>query len=367
MVFEAEQNPMIQAKIRLPLESFDLETKLSLKAPITALFGASGAGKTSFLEALAGLRAKNLEGEILSGEELVFSSQKKICLSPEKRHIGYVPQDILLFPHMNVRQNILFGARNRKTKNFSLSTVLEILEIEPLLNRNIFSLSGGEKQRVALARALMIQPRLLLLDEPLAALDTGLKTRILPYLSRIREAFHIPIIYVSHDIADVMTLCDEVVVLDQGKVMAQGLPKEVLSAPTVIRRFFYDSFENIMEGKVLEQCPAKGVTQVQVSSTLDLWIPFQKTEIHSGKILRLGIPAEDILVSREAPGTISARNILKGRIETIESYETFTLLRVSAGVSLIVRLTLHAADHLKLEQGQTVYLIIKSHSIHRLD
>lgn len=358
---------MIQAKIRLPLESFSLEAELELNAPITAVFGVSGAGKTSFLEVLAGLRAGNLEGEIVLGEQVAFSSQRKIGLPPEKRRIGYVPQDILLFPHLNVKQNILFGAANKETKDFSLNAVLEVLEIGHLLTRSPSSLSGGERQRVALARALMIQPQLLLLDEPLAALDLRLKTRIFPYLLRIRDTFHIPMIYVTHDIADVMTLCDEVVVLDQGKVMAQGSPREVLSAPPMIRRFFYDSFENVMEGKVLEQDPLKGVIQVRVNGSLDLWIPCQKTGVRLGQTLQLGIPAEDILISGERPRLISARNILEGKIEAVETYETFILLRVSAGTLFVVRLTIHAAGQLQLQKGQTIYLIIKSHSIHCLN
>ena len=213
----------------------------------------------------------------------------------------------------------------------------------------------------------MIQPKLLLLDEPLAALDIRLKTRIFPYLLRIRDVFRIPIIYVTHDITDVTTYCDEVIVLDQGKVLAQGEPRKVLSAPSMIRRFFYDHFENVMEGKVLEQYPKKGVAQVQVNGSLNLWIPYQKIGTRLGQILQLGIPAEDILISREMPGDISARNIIQGKIEAIEVYETFTLIRVSAGASFVVRLTLHAADHLQLQPGQTIYLIIKSHSIHRLD
>ncbi len=355
---------MICVEIRLPLESFTLAAECNLSAPVTALFGASGAGKTSFLEVLAGLRQSGLEGKIFAGGQCVFSSQEKIFLAPEKRNIGYVPQDILLFPHLNARQNVLFGAINKKNKFFSLDSVLEILEIGHLAERDTQLLSGGERQRVALARALMIQPKLLLLDEPLAALDLGFKARIFPYLSRIHEVFRIPMIYVTHDIADVMTLCHEVLVLDQGQVIAQGPPKEVLSARPMISRFFHDAFENILQGKVAGHFPTKGVTQVEVQGELTLWIPYQKAAAPLGRTLRLGIPAEDILVSRELPGSISARNILKGQIENIEIFEEFLLLRVSAGIPLVVRLTPDAADHLGLQKGQTVYLLIKSHSIH---
>ena len=219
---------MIRANIRLPLESFSLDAKFYLKSRVTALFGASGAGKTSILEALAGLRDRHLEGEIAINGETVFSSPEKKSQSPDKRQIGYVPQDILLFPHMNVMKNILYGSKKEELRDGLLDQVMDILEIRHLVGRDPVSLSGGERQRVALARALMVRPKLLLLDEPLAALHTGLKNRIFPYLKRIDSVFHVPMLYVSHDAEEVRTFCEEVIVLDHGKIIAQGLPSETL-------------------------------------------------------------------------------------------------------------------------------------------
>ena len=243
MAAQAEPDAVIQAKIRLPLESFMLDVEFSLAAPVTALFGVSGAGKTSILESLAGLRDEKLEGEIAVGGERVFSSRQKSSLSPEKRRIGYVPQDILLFPHLDVRRNVLYGARAGKERIF-LHQVTDILEIGPLMTRDPRNLSGGERQRAALARALMTHPRLLLLDEPLAALDAGLKNRIFPYLRRVQETFRIPMIYVTHDAMDILTFCDEVVILEQGRVTAQGAPRETLSAIEKVAEGFGLGYSN---------------------------------------------------------------------------------------------------------------------------
>ena len=252
---------MIQAQLKMSLAVFELDVDLVLGKSITALFGASGSGKTSFLEAVAGLK-RELSGRITVDGHNVFSSETGIFLAPEKRFLGYVPQDILLFPHMNVRRNILYGVRKGGQSRVTLGSVTEALEIGHLLERDTKNISGGERQRVALARALMTDPRLLLLDEPIAALDTGLKKKILPYLSRIRDTFQTPIVYVTHDITDVLTLCDEVIVLDKGKVISQGAPREILKARAMIERFLLSPMENVLEGVVFSQEKEKGVTQV---------------------------------------------------------------------------------------------------------
>jgi molybdate transport system ATP-binding protein len=217
--------------IRLPLADFTLEVDVELTAPVTALFGASGAGKTSLLDLIAGLR-RAPSAKIVLGERTLTDTDAGVFVATHQRAIGYVPQDLALFPHLSVRRNLLYGhAPNEAASEASLARVLGTLEISELLERMPASLSGGEKQRVALGRALLASPRLLLLDEPLASLDRPLKARLLPYLRRIREEFRIPLVYVTHDREEVAGLCDEVVVLRAGKVLAQGtveaaLPRE---------------------------------------------------------------------------------------------------------------------------------------------
>jgi molybdate transport system ATP-binding protein len=196
--------------------AFTLEMSTRLDAPITALFGPSGSGKTTTLDAIAGLRTPG-RGTIAVNDRILFSSESRLNLPPHQRHVGYMPQDVALFPHMNVRKNLLYGRHPGVSPD--LDRVVGMLEIDRLVDRQVNDLSGGERQRVALGRALMSGPSLLLLDEPLAAVDVPLRRRILPYLQRVRDALKIPILYVSHDREEVDELADAIVHLDGGRVV----------------------------------------------------------------------------------------------------------------------------------------------------
>jgi molybdate transport system ATP-binding protein len=217
---------MILLAFTLAQGDFTLTIDERLSGRITALFGPSGAGKTTTLDAIAGLRTPS-SGSILVGDRTLFSSADGTNTPPHDRHIGYVPQDVALFPHMNVRRNILYG--RRPGQRLELPTVMGMLEVSKLLDRRVGELSGGERQRVALARALMSSPELLLLDEPLAAVDFELRRRILPYLERVRDELGIPIIYVTHDADDVRRFADAVVVLAGGRVTRNGPPTVVMT------------------------------------------------------------------------------------------------------------------------------------------
>jgi molybdate transport system ATP-binding protein len=195
--------------------TFTLDVHERLTGRVTALFGPSGAGKTTILDAVAGLRRPS-SGTISIGDRVLFSSASRVDVAPHHRRIGYVPQDVALFPHMNVRRNVLYG--RREGQRLSLDNVSAMLEIQPLVDRRVSELSGGERQRVALARALMSVPDLLLLDEPLAAVDLELRRRILPYLQRVRDELAIPIVYVTHQHEEVDLLADQVLTLENGTV-----------------------------------------------------------------------------------------------------------------------------------------------------
>ncbi len=216
---------MIELNLELIQGSFTLEIQAHLNGRAVAVFGPSGAGKTTILDAIAGLRSPR-RGLIRIGDHILFSTADGIDLPSRERHVGYVPQDVALFPHMNVERNLLYGRHPGESPE--LSRVTNMLEIDDLVGRAVQQLSGGERQRVALGRALMSGPSILLLDEPLAAVDVPLRRRILPYLQRVRDELAIPIVYVSHDREEVEQLADEVVVMDNGRVVRAGEPVAVL-------------------------------------------------------------------------------------------------------------------------------------------
>ncbi len=214
--------------LQLPLAHYTLEIDAALSARVTAIFGPSGSGKTSLIELIAGLRRPR-RGKIVFDDETLVDADARVFIPPQRRAIGYVPQDGALFPHLSVRRNLLYGFQPGQPRpaGLSLEHVAEVLEISPLLAREIETLSGGEKQRVALGRALLAAPRLLLLDEPLASLDAALKERLLPYLLRVRDEFAIPMIYVTHSPDEIVSLCDDVLIVRSGRIEKRGAPADL--------------------------------------------------------------------------------------------------------------------------------------------
>jgi molybdate transport system ATP-binding protein len=229
--------------IRLRQGSFLLELNLEVTGQVIGIFGSSGAGKTSLLEIVAGLR-KPQSGLVVVDDRVLTDRSSGVLLPPERRGVGYVPQDLALFPHLDVTENLLYGhVPGRSSPGINLGHVAEVLEIDALLDRSIAKLSGGQKQRVAFARALLASPRLLLMDEPLASLDQELKFKIIPYLKRIRDEFKIPMLYVSHSPDEVAALCDQVVIMREGKCLLVSPPQEIFEVTTamMLRPGLYDS------------------------------------------------------------------------------------------------------------------------------
>jgi molybdate transport system ATP-binding protein len=350
-------------RCRIPLASFEIEVDVSFDAKVTAIFGPSGAGKTTLLDAVAGLK-KIAAGEIEIDGRLLFSSSRGIHLSPQQRSIGYVPQEAALFPHRSVRQNILFGSERKQSPNQSagleLNHVAELLEIAHLLDRSVAHLSGGEAQRVALARALVSRPQLLLLDEPLASLDIGLKERILPYLRRVRDEFAIPMIYVTHNPAEVLSLANWVIMIRQGKVIGQGLPQEVLVSRPALSAFEEEQIENIFDARLIAADAAIGTARIRLRSGLELVVPANDKK--PGSLLQVRIRGDDILVATKRPEGISAGNIFPGTVQKIDVINGQCILSVDAGEVFSVRLTASAVARLALAAGQGVFLIIKARS-----
>jgi molybdate transport system ATP-binding protein len=229
---EESQMNLLLKKISLSLAPFKLEVDVEIRNRVTVIFGPSGSGKTSLLDLVAGLRRPHSALIQLAGR-LLTDTAHNLHVPSRSRGIGYVPQDLALFPHLSVRQNLLYGCKPNDAANplFSFEHVTKVLEIEPLISRGVTELSGGEKQRVALARALLASPNLLLLDEPLASLDAPLKAKIIPYLTRIRDEFQIPMLYVTHDRLEALALADEVIILINGRVRQSGPAAEVFTRP----------------------------------------------------------------------------------------------------------------------------------------
>jgi molybdate transport system ATP-binding protein len=350
-------------RCRIPLVNFELDIDLTFDAGVTSIFGPSGSGKTTILDAIAGLR-NVIEGEIEINGKILFSSARGINCSPQDRGIGYVPQEGALFPHLSVRKNIIFGADRvmhaGKSKIISMDHVLDVLEIGNLLERPVTKLSGGEAQRVALARAVLSGPQLLLLDEPLAALDIALKEKIIPYLSRVRDEFSIPMIYVTHNLSEVLALADWILMIRRGRLLAQGVPKDVLRSPDAIAEIAEEQLENVFAVMIVDSDRAAGRTRVRLESGQELFIPYVPQS--ASRPLQVRINASDILVSTQRPEWISAGNILPGTIKSIRLLDGQALITVIGGAEFYVRLTASAVNRLRLVEEESVFLIMKTHS-----
>lgn len=343
---------------------FLLDVEFSAPPGITILFGSSGAGKTTLLDCLAGLVTPDA-GRIAVGDSRLFDSQGSVDLPVMRRHIGYVFQEPALFPHLSVEKNVQyglgkFGAEERERISGSM---LKAFRVEDVRQRRPKEISGGERQRVALARALVTEPRLLLLDEPLAALDAATKSHILQDLRAWNEAHRIPILYVTHSREEVFALGERVLILEQGKIVAQGTPHEVMSAPRQESVAQLLGFENIFEASVIAAHEERGTMTCQLTGrNVELETPLLRAPV--GADLRVGIRAGDILLATEQPRGLSARNILSGKLVNLEQRDVIVAAKVDCGVEMEVHLTLAARDSLKLAVGQPVWLVVKTHSCH---
>jgi molybdate transport system ATP-binding protein len=348
-------------RCQFPLAHFVLNIDASFDARVTSIFGPSGSGKTSLLDAIAGLR-RIAAGEIEIDGRVLFSSARGIDLSPQDRLVGYVPQEAALFPHLSVKKNILFGRGHGRADSGSITVehVTEVLEIDRILKRPVLELSGGEAQRVALARAILSGPRLLLLDEPLAALDVGLKERILPYLRRVRDEFTIPMVYVTHDVSEVFALADWVVMIREGKVIEQGIPKTILPSHWIAADPDQSQVENIFDAVWIDGDSNAGRSRVRLECGREIYVPLVAKPRNSS--LQVRIRGDDILLATHPPAGISAANVLDGVIKQIEIIEGQAIIKVEAGDIFTVRLTAGAVGTLRLTELRQVYLIIKTRS-----
>lgn len=352
-------SPKIRLNFRKSLGNFTLRVNCTLETKVSAFLGVSGSGKSTLLNCVSGTLTPD-EGEIAFGDEILYASASKINLPPEKRRFGYVFQEGYLFPHLTVAQNIRYGQPSPRKS----SDAIDVLEISELLQRYPKELSGGQRQRVAIARALAMEPRMLLMDEPLAALDDALKDRIIPHLRHIKEAFEIPILYVTHAFSEAMALADEAFLLTDGEIMANGEPHRLLTAPSARPIAQMTGVENILFLPVTTSDKARGLTVLDIGHQ-SLVIPYVDVEV--GEVVPVAIRAEDIIISLEANISVSARNILPGKIQNLDVKSERTW--VSIGVErhhLAVKITHEARDQLQLREGSEVYCVIKASAINLL-
>jgi molybdate transport system ATP-binding protein len=353
---------------------FTLDVGFTLAPGITIVFGSSGAGKTTLLDCIAGLTTPD-SGRISSGDRVLFDNAHHTNLPVQSRRMGYVFQDLALFPHLTIGRNIEYGLsgisgveRQRKS-----NAILESFRIAHLRDRKPKEISGGERQRVALARALVIDPCVLLLDEPLAALDAATKSKIIDDLRAWNAAHAIPIIYITHNREEVFALGDRVLVLENGRIVADGTPHGVMSAPRRESLAQLIGFENIFHAVVTSTHEDRGTMTCRLenssldnsnldNSNVELETPLVRAE--TGSTLIVGIRAGDILLATVQPVGLSARNIIPGRLLSLDQRDVIVVVRVNCGVEMEVHLTLAARDSLQLQPGREVWLIVKTHSCH---
>ncbi|WP_027682377.1 molybdenum ABC transporter ATP-binding protein [Rhizobium leguminosarum] len=347
---------IVEAKQRLG--AFSLDAAFTSERGVTALFGRSGSGKTSMIRIIAGLAHPD-EGRVVLDGEVLTETETGIFVPKHRRRFGYVFQEARLFPHLSIRANLSYGRwfAARPEHGESFDYIVDLLGIETLLERSPSKLSGGEKQRVAIGRALLSSPRLLLMDEPLAALDDARKAEILPYLQRLRDETDIPIVYVSHSIAEVARLANQVVIMRDGKVEATGPAIDILSRPSTAS----DRREAgaLLEGTV-ESFDARHRLSTVALKSCRLHIP--GAALAPGKSVRIRIPSRDVMLATARPEGLSALNILEARIEGMSSTEDGTVeIRLDCGGDIILsRITTLSCERLDLRPGRAVFAVIKT-------
>jgi molybdate transport system ATP-binding protein len=341
---------------------FTLDVGFTLAPGITIIFGPSGAGKTTLLDCVAGLTTPD-SGKIVVGERVFFDRETNLPV--QSRKIGYVFQDLALFPHLTVQKNTEYGLAsvNKSERRKKSDAILESFRIADLRERKPGEISGGERQRVALARALVTDPCVLLLDEPMAALDAATKSKIIEDLRAWNAAHGIPILYITHNREEVFALGDRVLVLENGRIIADGTPHGVMAAPRRESLAQLIGFENIFHAVVIAIQEKRGTMRCRIAeSDVELETPLVRAEV--GSTLLVGIRAGDILLATVQPAGLSARNIIPGRVVSVGQRDVIVVVRVNCGVEMEVHLTLAARDSLQLQPGREVWLIVKTHSCH---
>jgi molybdate transport system ATP-binding protein len=354
---------MLQVAVGKQLGTFRLDVQFELPTPgVVALFGPSGCGKSTTINIIAGLLAAD-RGRVVLDETVLLDVHRRIELAAERRRIGYVFQDARLFPHLSVAANLQYAHKRAVGRRYvSLDAVADLLDLAALMHRRTHQLSGGERQRVAIGRALLSQPRLLLLDEPLASLDRERREEVLPYLESLRDQLAIPMVYVSHRFDEVLRLATHIVLMQSGTVVAQG-GIGAMSLDRHLRSIIGpDAVGAIIDGLVLGQDFASGMTRVRVGQGE---LKVQTAGMTPGTTLRVQLLARDIIVSTQMPRHLSVRNNLQGVVTAIaDDGANSDLISIDiGGAQILARITKSATRELALEPGAPAWALVKSVSL----
>ena len=356
---------MINVEVTRRVGAFELDVAFQAEAPIVGLFGRSGSGKTTLVNALAGV-TRPQRGRIVVNGETLFDSTRNIDLPPERRRLGYVFQDDLLFPHLRVEANLLYGYRRAPAgaRLIDEAHVIELLGLRSLLQRLPDALSGGEKQRVAIGRALLAQPRLLLMDEPLASLDVQRRDEVLRYIELLRDDLHIPIVYVSHSVAEVTRLADTVVLLSDGRSIASGSVEEVMGRMDLRPQTGRYEAGTVLDAVVAAHDIDYGLTTLRFAGGV-LTVPSVQGLV--GERIRVRVRARDVSVALVRPTDVSILNVLEGSLVGFGTDDgPIVDVQLQVGeVSLVARITRRSREQLRLHEGQTVFALVKAVSFDR--
>jgi molybdate transport system ATP-binding protein len=353
---------MFSVSARKQFAGFALDASFELPAPgVVALFGRSGCGKTSLVNVIAGLLQPDA-GHVVLDDAVLLDTERRISMPPERRRMGYVFQESRLFPHLSVGANLRYALKRATRPAFvNLGLVTDLLELGALMDRRTHQLSGGERQRVAIGRALLSQPRLLLLDEPLASLDASRRDEVLPYLETLRDQLAIPMVYVSHNFDEVWRLATYLVLMRSGKTIAQGAVGKMSLNPELRAIIGADAVGAIVEGTVLGADPS-GLMRVRVGHGE---LKVQAGAAIKGARLRVQLLARDLIVATQAPQYLSVRNVLAGSVTSVTDDEGDSdLIAIDiGGTTIMARITKAATRDLRLSTGTAVWALVKSVSL----
>lgn len=347
-----------------PSSKFQLETEFAVVPGVTVIVGHSGAGKTTLLRCIGGLCDPE-KGCIAIGNRLLFDSWQGINVETARRRVGFVFQDLALFPHLSVQDNVTYGLRrlDAAERKRRMSEVLEAFQIEHLCRRFPREISGGEQQRVALARSLVTEPSVLLLDEPLSSLDPQTKASIIEDLRRWNDARRIPILYVTHDYEEVLALGDRVIALDQGKIVAEGLPQEIILALRRQQMAQPANFENLFDTTVIELREQDHTMICQITGT-SMQIETPLAQVALGSEVRIGIRADEILIAASPPAIVSECSVIQGRVKGLDRIGATVEVRVSCGADFRAHLTSRSVESFELKVSTKVWLMIRAEACH---